>query len=121
VRLLLDEMISYRIAAELRSRGHDVEAIKRDRPELESIPDQAIVATLAAEERVIVTNDVDDFQPIHQRLIRAGKDHAGMVFTYDETMPRNKRSVPLWVTRLEDLLASHPADDALKNRVHHLV
>jgi hypothetical protein len=31
VRLLLDETISPRVARELRERGHDVQAVKKDR------------------------------------------------------------------------------------------
>ena len=109
VKLLLDEMISLRIAAELRGRGHDVEAIKRDRPELESTAD-----------RTIVTNNVKDYLPIHHQVIAAGEEHAGMIFTYDDTMPRNKTSTPLWVRSLEALLTGHVKPGALKNRVHHL-
>jgi hypothetical protein len=43
VRLLLDEMISPRIARELRDRGHDVQAVKRDRPELAGCSDRELV------------------------------------------------------------------------------
>src|SRR5680860_313061 len=43
VKLLLDEMISPRIARELRADGHDVQAIKADRPELEAASDRAVL------------------------------------------------------------------------------
>ena len=38
MRLLLDEMISPAIARQLRDRGFEVDAVKRDRPELEALP-----------------------------------------------------------------------------------
>ena len=47
MKLLLDEMISFRIAADLRARGHDVVAVKRDRPDLESLEDRRIIEILA--------------------------------------------------------------------------
>lgn len=120
MKLLLDEMISFRVAAELRARGHDVEAIKRDRADLESTPDVEIVRQLARERRAIVTNNVKDLMPIHHRFAGMGESHAGMVFTHDSSLPRSKASIPLWAQTLETLLAAHPDDDALKDQVLHL-
>jgi predicted nuclease of predicted toxin-antitoxin system len=121
VKLLLDEMISPKIARELRSRGDfDVQAIKGDRPDLEAVADREIVRRIATEQRTLVTNDVLDFQLIHNQMLVAGEEHYGLIFTSDSTMPRNKASILLWVKTLEKVLAKHPADDALKNRVRHL-
>jgi predicted nuclease of predicted toxin-antitoxin system len=122
VKLLLDEMISPKIARELRSRGgFDVQAIKGDRPDLEAVADREIVRRIAAEQRTLVTNDVLDFQLIHNEMLAAGEEHYGLIFTSDSTMPRNKVSIPLWVKALEKVLTEHSADDALKNRVRHLL
>jgi predicted nuclease of predicted toxin-antitoxin system len=120
VRLLLDEMISPKIARQLRGKGFDAQAIKGDRPDLEAIADREIVRRIAAEQRALVTNDVLDFQPIHNQMLAAGEGHYGLIFTSDTTMPRNKASIPLWVRTLETVLKDHPVDDALKNRVRHL-
>jgi predicted nuclease of predicted toxin-antitoxin system len=121
VKLLLDEMISPKIARELRSRGDfDVQAIKGDRPDLEAVADREIVRRIAAEQRTLVTNDVLDFQLIHNQMLAAGEEHYGLIFTSDSTMPRSKASIPLWVRMLEKVLTEHPVNDALKNRVRHL-
>jgi hypothetical protein len=120
VRLLLDEMISPRVARELRARNHDVESVKKDRPELENRPDAEIVLTMAAERRAIVTNNIRDFAPLHTRLLAAGQDHYGLIFSYDATMPRNKASFGLWIETLETFLAARARDDALRNRIAHL-
>jgi predicted nuclease of predicted toxin-antitoxin system len=120
VKLLLDEMISPRIARELRGEGFDVQAIKADRPDLEALADREIVRRIAAEKRAIVSNDVLDFGLIHNQLQASGEAHYGMVFTSDATMPRNKASIPIWVEALAQLLKANPADDALRNRVKHL-
>ena len=121
MRLLLDEMISPRIARELRERGEDVLAVKRDRPELSGRGDRELVRQMAVERRAIVTNDIMDFQAIHDRLLAAGEEHHGMIFTFDDTMPRTRAAVPLWVSTLSALLAAHPREDSLRNRVHHLL
>lgn len=121
MKLLLDEMISPKIARELRGRGDfDVEAIKGDRPDLEAVADREIARRTAVEQRTLVTNDVLDFQLIHNQMLAAGEEHYGLIFTSDSTMPRNKTSIPLWVKTLEKVLTEHPTSDALKNRVRHL-
>ncbi|HEV2998147.1 MAG TPA: DUF5615 family PIN-like protein [Solirubrobacteraceae bacterium] len=120
MRLLLDEMISPRIARELREGGHDVQAVKKDRPDLAGRGDRELVRWMLAERRVIVTNDVADFQGIHDQLLAAGSEHNGMVFTSDARMPRNKAAIPQWVRALTELLSHHAEEDSLRNRIHHL-
>jgi predicted nuclease of predicted toxin-antitoxin system len=120
VRLLLDEMISPRIACELREGGHDVQAVKKDRPDLAGRGDRELVRRMLVERRVIVTNDIADFQGIHDQTLAAGDEHSGMVFTSDARMPRSKTAILQWVRALTDLLAHHAEEDALRNRVYHL-
>lgn len=120
MRLLLDEMISPKIARELSALGHDVQAITGDRPELKATPDIALVRRMQAEGRSIVTNDVRDFQPIHHQLIARGEEHSGMVFTWDASLPRSKAGIPVWIAALDQLLKTHPSDDAFKNRAEPL-
>jgi predicted nuclease of predicted toxin-antitoxin system len=120
LRLLLDEMISPKIARELRGKGHDAQAIKADRPDLEALPDREILRRCAAERRAVATNDVLDFILLHNQLAAAGEEHYGIVFTDDASMPRNKASIPLWVETLATLLKQSKPDGALRNRVRHL-
>jgi Domain of unknown function (DUF5615) len=107
-------------ARALRAAGHDAQAIKADRPELEAASDRDVLLRAAAERRALVTNDLLDFRLLHDRLLAAGEEHYGIVFTDDATMPRNKASIPLWVNALSALLDVHPKEDALRNRIHHL-
>jgi hypothetical protein len=76
---------------------------------------------MATDRRGIVTNDIADFQPIHDRMLATGEEHAGMIFTFDPTLPRNKAAIPRWVTALDELLSAHRGEHALRNRVHHLL
>lgn len=120
MRLLLDEMISPRVARELRARGYDVQAVKQDRPDLASRSDLELVRQMAAERRVIVTNDIADFQAMHDRLVASGEEHHGMIFTYDATMPRTKDAIPRWVQALSELIGEHGDDASLRNRIRHV-
>lgn len=120
MKLLLDEMISPRVARELRDKGFDVVAVKADRPEWEALPDREILRHAAAEGRTVVSNDVLDFQLIHNRMMAEGEGHFGILFTDDAAMPRNKASIPLWVQTLAGFLETNRDEDALRNRVAFL-
>lgn len=120
MRLLFDEMISPRIARELRENGHDVQAVKKDRPDLTSRSDRELVRQMATERRAIVTNDIADFQAIHDQSLAAQDEHYGMIFTFDATMPRTKVAIPQWVQTLTQLLVDHADEDSLRNQIHHL-
>lgn len=121
MRLLLDEMISPATARQLREHGHDVQAVKKDRPDLTSRSDRELVRQMAVERRAIVTNDIADFQAIHDQTMARQDEHYGMVFTVDATMPRSKKAIPRWVNALGELLNEHGPEDSLRNKVHHLL
>jgi hypothetical protein len=120
LRLLLDEMYSPEIARRLQARGHDVQAIQGDRPELKAFEDERIVERMAAEQRAVVTNNVKDFMPIHGAWIAASRVHSGLVFSSDRSMPRSQNTVGLWVATLERFLVDHGEEDTLRNNVHFL-
>lgn len=120
MKLLLDEMISPRVARELRDKGFDVVAVKADRPEWEALPDREILRHATAEGRTVVSNDVLDFQLIHNRIMTEGEGHFGILFTDDAAMPRNKASIPLWVTTLGGFLEANPDEETLRNRAMFL-
>ena len=58
-RLLLDEMFSPAVAAELRARGHDGIAVA-DLPDLRSKCDEEVFAWASAENRWLLTENVKD-------------------------------------------------------------
>jgi predicted nuclease of predicted toxin-antitoxin system len=71
VGLLLDEMFSPVIAAELSKLGHDVIAVV-DRPDLRSESDEEIFAWASTDKRRLLTENVKDFRPIMLRALPAG-------------------------------------------------
>lgn len=113
-------MISWRVAAELRARGYDVVAVKRDRPELEQRLDQTVLEASAAEQRAVVTNTIRDYRAAHERTLARGERHYGVVYTYDDTLPRTKTAIPLWVSALAQFLEAHPDEGELVNRTYVL-
>jgi predicted nuclease of predicted toxin-antitoxin system len=90
-RLLLDEMFSPAIAAELCERGHDVIAVA-DRPDLRAKSDEELFAWASAERRWLLTENVKDFRPIMLRVLSAGSPGCGLLFTSSRAFPRSRKN-----------------------------
>jgi hypothetical protein len=80
--LLLDEMFSPAIAADLTARGIDCRAVVAD-PVLRALSDLEIFQTALAEERVIVTNNVPDFESLRRAHEAVGNEVPGLIYTSD--------------------------------------
>jgi predicted nuclease of predicted toxin-antitoxin system len=91
VRLLLDEIFSPAIAAELRALGHDVIAIA-DRPDLRSKSDEEVFAWASAEKRWLLTENVKDFRSIMLRALQAAPPGCGLLFTSARAFPRSRKN-----------------------------
>ena len=107
VRLLLDEMFSPVIAAELRGLGHDVIAVA-DRPDLRSKSDEEIFAWVSADKRWLLAENVKDFRPIMLRALQAGSPGCGMLFTSSRAFPRSRRNPGPLIMALPAWLAAEP-------------
>jgi predicted nuclease of predicted toxin-antitoxin system len=108
-RLLLDEMFSPAIAAELRERGHDVIAVA-DRPDLRARSDEEMFAWASAEQRWLLTENVKDFRPIMLRALPGGQPGCGLLFTSGRAFPRfRKNPGPLINALHARLTAGSPA------------
>jgi Domain of unknown function (DUF5615) len=117
VKLLLDEMWSPAVAEQLRTRGHDVEAVA-ERLDLRTKTDETVFAAGLSEGRVIVTEDVADFRVLAEHEALAGRFHPGLVFTTPRAFPRAQRGLGKVVTALAVLLDS---EVDLRNREHWLL
>ncbi len=100
-RLLLDEMLSARIAVALREQGLDVQAVL-ERRELLGGPDEALLDLATREGRVLVTKNVIDFVPLSQKWIATGRTHAGLVLISTKTFPEGRD----WIGAVTAALAS---------------
>jgi hypothetical protein len=114
VKLLLDEMLSPAIARELRSRGHDVEAVAGN-PDREALSDPEVLAVARAEHRAVVTNNLCDFRPLHHEAIMpGGTGHFGMIFT-PGGYRRTRADTGRIMASLEAILARYPGEEDLAN------
>ena len=106
--LLLDEMFSPAIADALVSRGIDCRAVVAD-VLLRALSDLEIFEAALLEGRVIVTNNVPDFESLRRAREAAGGAVPGHIYTSDVTYPRAKAYAARLVAALETAAASHEA------------
>ena len=106
--LLLDEMFSPAIAVELTARGIDCRAVAAD-VLLRAQSDLEIFDTGLLEGRVIVTNNVPDFESLRRAREAFGGELPGLIYTSDLTFPRAKAYVARLVAALEAAASSHQA------------
>ena len=115
--LLLDEMFSPATAVELTARGIDCRAVAAD-PLLRAQSDLEIFDTGPLEGRVIVTNNVPDFESLRRAREAFGGQLPGLIYTSDLSFPRSKAYVSRLVTALETAAWSHEV--ARRGGVHWL-
>jgi hypothetical protein len=106
-RLLLDEMFSLAVAAELRAFGHDVIAVA-DQPDLRSKSDEEVFAWASTEKRWLLTENVKDFRPIMLRTLQAGLPGCGLLFTSSRTFPRSRKNPGPLIRALHVWLNTEP-------------
>jgi hypothetical protein len=104
--LLLDEMFSPAIAVELVARGIDCRAVVADSL-LRAQSDLEIFETGLLEDRVIVTNNVPDFESLRRAREAFGGGVPGLIYTSDLGFPRTKAYVSRLVAALESAATSH--------------
>ena len=104
--LLLDEMFSPAIAAELTARGVDCRAVVSD-VSLRAQEDLAILEAALIENRILVTNNVPDFESLRRAWDAAGRTIPGLIYTHDSTFPRTKSFASRISDALEDAARTH--------------
>jgi predicted nuclease of predicted toxin-antitoxin system len=108
VGLLLDEMFSPAIAAELSKLGHDVIAVA-DRPDLRSKSDEEIFAWASTQQRWLLTENVKDFRPIMLRALQAGPLGCGLLVTSSRAFPRSRKNSGSLIRALDAWLTAGPS------------
>jgi hypothetical protein len=110
LRLLLDEMYSPAIAAELRARGHDVVSVHDPGHGLVAgASDADVLAAAQREERALVTENVRDYRPLEIGVLADGSHHAGLVYTSNRQFPRgDPATLGQFVRALDALLREGP-------------
>jgi hypothetical protein len=104
--LLLDEMFTAAIAVELTTRGVDCRAVVGD-PALRSLADMEIFETALIEGRVVVTNNVADFESLRRAREAFGGAAPGLIYTSDASFPRTRAYVNRLAAALESAARGH--------------
>jgi len=115
VKLLLDEHYAPAIAQQLRSTGHTADSVLG--VGLAGADDHALLEFCERESYALLTNNVRDFVPLARQWAADGREHAGLVFTSDASLPRHSGTIGQFVTLLSALMAENPADRTLANQV----
>ncbi|MDR7520990.1 MAG: DUF5615 family PIN-like protein [Armatimonadota bacterium] len=116
MRLLLNEQINPRVAAELRDRGHNVLAAQEAGTRGASDPEQ--LAAASSDRRALVTYNIADFRALLVEWAHTGRTHWGIVFVSERSIPQ--RSIGPLISALDRLLKDFPAEDALLNHALYL-
>ena len=124
MRLLLDELWPYEIAAQLRRRGFDVVAANEpgQAARYAGIDDDLVFARVQKDGRAIVTDNVDDYEPERLAWEASGTPHFGVVYALDPPFNRHRpeHMIGQMVRALEQFLRSPAAQIEPLNTAHWL-
>jgi predicted nuclease of predicted toxin-antitoxin system len=109
-KILLNEHLSPRLAAQLRRYGFDV--VSSREADLLSSPDAEQLAFAASQQRAILTFNASDFVGLHETYVSEGVEHWGIILSTEEP-------IRVLMHRLLRLLNSVSAEE-LKNQVRWL-
>jgi predicted nuclease of predicted toxin-antitoxin system len=112
VRLYFDRHIIARLADDLRSRGYDVLTTKN--AGLDTATDEEQLTFATALGRAILTFNIRDFAPLHERWSAAGRFHSGIIVSRQ----LGSRQYGLLLQRMLRLLNHFTADELGSNIVH---
>jgi len=106
VKALLDEQLSPQIAALLRHRGLDVEAVA-ERLDLVGRSDALIFEAACREGRAVITNNIKDFRPLAAQWLAQGRVHAGLILL-PSSRTRTRAAIPVLADRIASVLQDNP-------------
>ena len=109
-KLLLDEHIWTYLAKLLRDQGFDVVHVTE--VDLESTPDDMVMAYAAGEHRAVVTLNIKHYIPLAIKYVEDGKEHYGVVVSKQLSQGELQK-------RVTKLLESVTAEE-LMNAVRYL-
>lgn len=118
MKLLTDEHYATEIAIQLRAAGHDAAAVLE--LGVTGTADETLLALAAEQGRALFTNNVRDFATIAVLWAKGGQEHCGLLFTSDESLPRGRGTIGLYVEVLGALCEANFAKNALRNQVRWL-
>ncbi len=113
IRIQLDEDCqAHALAAALRQHG--IDALTTIESGLAGVADETQLRAALAAGRVLITNNIRDFVPLHNRWLGEGWEHAGII-----VFPQQEYSTGETVRRLARLISSLDAQQ-MSNRLEWL-
>ena len=110
--LYADENFDLRVVEELRRLGHDVLTAQQAGQAHQGIPDPQVLAFATAHGRPVLTFNSWHFVGLHNRTIRAGGSHAGIVVCTPDS------DVAALAQRIHQALAALPSLTDQLVRIH---
>ncbi len=114
MRLLIDEQLSPSIAEQLRKGGFD--AIHVRDAGVAGKGDAEVLDWAAVEHRAVVTNNIQDFRPLHASRLSGRQPHYGLIYVSSTKFSLRKTALGTLVKALRQLMTANPAADALLDR-----
>jgi Domain of unknown function (DUF5615) len=105
VKLLLDEMLSARIAEQLRGSDCDATAVDEN-PDLRGLPDPDLFAHAQRVGRALVTYNRDDFLVLDREYRSQGREHHGIVILNPRRFPQGAASIGALIAALAAFVAA---------------
>ena len=113
IRLQLDEDCqAHGLVTALRQHGIDAQTTNQ--LGLGGVDDETQLKAAAGSDRVLLTNNISDFVPLHQRWLADGRVHGGVI-----VFPQQELSIGETVRRLVRLIHTLSAED-MRNRLEWL-
>ena len=120
LRLLLDEHLSPDIAEGLRRRRKNLMIhglAEWEGGRFLGLSDEAILEEAAIQQLTLVTYDLKTIPPLLKAWIEAGRDHGGVIFVDNKTIPSSNRG---GLIRALQKIAENAGQDDWTNQVYFL-
>ncbi len=87
---------------------------------LAGLDDVRVLSAAARDRRAVVTNNINDFRPLHAMYLTMSAVHCGIVLVPTGKYRPHRHQLGPLVAALEQLLVQLPADDALRDTEYFL-
>lgn len=114
VRIFIDHHYPNALAKALRDSG--IDAVTALEVGMQSSPDEEILEYCRRELRAVLTNNHGDFAQIARNWLIANRNHSGIIYTSDNSLPRTVANANQIVQRIKMLIATIPPGADLQDQ-----
>ena len=114
VRIFLDHHYPKALVHALRESGND--AVSAFEVGMQLASDEEILEYCRVEKRVVLTNNHSDFAQIARNWSIAHRNHCGIIYTSDNSLPRTVANANQIAQRIKVLIATIPPGSDLQDQ-----